>query len=324
MSAGTLQGGFTASASLLHNNLACSANGWLVSVHNSVNQGSGKLLLHNVRGAVKKNGPEVQQTTSIRFIETPFGVTMLVVCSTNGTQIYTEDASQMLFYAQITGQATDDDKLKYHQGACAIPLDGGIMLVFGTSKGSLVPVVSTGPAAFAQSPEAVAGVACAEVADVCYLPTGEVLSAHNNGSLLIWSVAAGPMLQVSATLPATYQAPVRALAVGNRFMVAYGPGLICLYDAATKQLQAELTAHARWLTAVAYNQDGYVASVGEDTVLNVWSVDPVTCKVNLWHTSVVSDKLLTGVALSGAGAESTAYVTAYDSDEIYEVTLPLA
>eukprot|EP00439_Symbiodinium_sp_Y106_P048146 s2677_g6.t1 len=36
----------TAAASLLHNNLASSSNGWVVAIHNSLNAGNGKLLLH--------------------------------------------------------------------------------------------------------------------------------------------------------------------------------------------------------------------------------------------------------------------------------------
>merc|ERR1712127_152821 len=100
-------------------------------------------------------------------------------------------------------------------------------------------------------------------------------------------------------------------------LVAYGPGTYCLLDAVTLEAQAEVTAHARWITAVDVREDlGFVATVGEDTVLNVWQVDAGTGRIGLQHTSVVTDKLLTGVVL-GHGA----MVTAYDSTDLFHIAL---
>jgi len=301
----------TGTASLLHNNLALSSSGWAACVHNSVNAGGGKLLL-NKSGQPSKDGPEVSQATCIRYLECSIG-SVLVVSSTNGTQIYNEDATAMLVYVPIDDAAADADVSKHHQGACWVP--GVEHIVIGTSAGSLVPMQTSSGSfmALAESPAPGAHA----VADVCYSAiTNTVVSAHNNGELRVWQVSPHGPYQNASAIPAAGQAPVRIASLGPRLLVAFGPGTLCLFDAVTYECQVELTAHARWVTAVDVREDlGFVATVGEDTVLNIWQVDASSGRVGLQHTSVVTDKLLTGAAMFG----SEVMVTAYDSGELYRV-----
>mmetsp|Transcript_93237 Transcript_93237/g.240969 ORF Transcript_93237/g.240969 Transcript_93237/m.240969 type:complete len:319 (-) Transcript_93237:91-1047(-) len=304
-------------ASLLHNNLACSSGGWLCSVHNSVMPGGGKLVMHKL-SAASKEGPEVTQAMSIRYLELPFGP-VLVVSSTKGTKIYNEDATLQLYFAPLTDQGADLDVLKHHQGACLVPATQHI--VIGTSKGSLSLVQAVAADQFIPLPESLPSSAAAPgdvaIVDVCYCAAVDtVVSAHANGELRTW-VPASNFANV-AVIPAVGQAPVRVGSLGLQLLVAYGPGTICFFDARTYELQAELTAHARWTTAVTVREDtNQIVTVGEDTVLNLWQVDPSSGQVSLHHTSVVSDKLLTGVALLANGAA----VTAYDSADIYHVVM---
>jgi len=305
-------------ASLIQNNLSSSSTGWLASLHAS---GGGKVQLTN--GQAKFDGPEVNQPTSIRYLE-PAAGPMLMISSTVGTQIYSQDAQTMYFHLTITAPEDNDERLKYHQGACLVPLDQATSLVVvGTSRGSLklCEMQSDNFGSLRELPECVAGASLTEVADVCYVPlTNEVVSAHTNGTFVVWQQAAPGAFQATGTVAPsspTYQAPIRVLPVANKILVAYGPGLFCFHDAVTKVLMAELTAHARWVTAVTASETGYVASVGEDTVLNVWLVDE-SPKINIVHTSVVCDKLLTGVAFSGP---ASCAVVAFDSEEIWSVPL---
>mmetsp|Transcript_75046 Transcript_75046/g.219865 ORF Transcript_75046/g.219865 Transcript_75046/m.219865 type:complete len:310 (+) Transcript_75046:188-1117(+) len=306
---------FVATASLIHNNLAISSNGWLACVHNSVNVGSGKLMMFSLTTGQSKPGPEAAQVTSIRYLELATG-TVLCVSSTNGTQIYNEDASAMFCYAPLTDTAESPDIQKCHASACVVPALQHI--VIGTSKGSLVLVHAASADTFLALPESAPNSATAEISDVCFsAATQQVYSAHSNGELRIWQPSAtGAYGQVEGRLKG--QAPVRILAMGTRLLVAHGPGTICLYDAFTWELQVELTAHARWITGVCAKEElGQVATVGEDTVLNVWQIDPSSGRVGLQHSSIVVDKILTGVAINGASVN----VSAYDSDELYTVCL---
>lgn len=303
--------------SLLHNNLAHSSNGWVAGIHNSVNAGGGRVLLSNIAaGGISKDGPESCQAMSIRYLELPAIGPALVVCSTNGTQVYNEDASNMLFYLPIHDSVPDAESLKHHQGCCVVTPFQHIAV--GTSKGSL-QLISAAGGSFVQLAECATSSPSTGVVDVCFSEaSGTVVSVHSSGELRVWAVnETGPYTNANI-VPAVGQAPMRVSSLGPRLMVAYGAGTICLFDAVTFDLQVELTAHARWITAVDVREDiGWVMTVGEDTALNVWHVDAATGRVGLQHTATVTDKLLTGVALHG----SDVYVSAYDSSELYRVNL---
>lgn len=308
----------TGTASLLHNNLACSSTGWLATVHNSINAGGGKLLLSKLGGDAKE-GPEISQAMSIRYLESLHGP-VLSVSSTNGTQIYNEDATALLFFAPINDSAVDSATLKHHQGACIVPAVQHI--VIGTSKGSLMIVHVAAADQFMALPESAPCSPATAIADLCFAAmTSSVVSAHTSGELRVWTVNPTGPYSNPTVLPAISQAPVRILSLGARLLVAYGPGIVCLFDAVTYDLQVEVTAHARWLTACDVREEedtGCVATVGEDTVLNVWQVNAATGRIALQHTSVVTDKLLTGVALHGSGF----VVTAYDCSEVFHIAHP--
>jgi hypothetical protein len=309
---------FPGTVSLLHNNLTVSRNGWLATAHNSVNAGCAKLMLHHMGTAASKDGPEAQQVTSIRFLDLACGP-VLCISSTSGTQIYNEDATTMLYFVALNDPTPDNDVLKHHQGACCVSPHQHIIL--GTSKGSLNAVHATAFDKFMSLPESAPSSPTTGVADVCYAAcVDRVVSAHQSGELRYWWAAQGGQYCNDVIIPATAsgQAPVHVAALGPRLVVAFGPGTICLIEAASRELQVEITAHARWITAVTVREDiGQIASVGEDTALNVWQVDPASGQIGLAHTSIVADKLLTGVVFHSAGCA----VTAYDSDELFSVAV---
>ncbi|CAJ1348729.1 unnamed protein product [Effrenium voratum] len=302
----------TSVASLLHNNLASSSNGWMASIHNSLNAGQGKLLLHALASGQSKDGPELVQATSIRFLETSQGP-VLVVTSTNGTQVYAEDATALLFYLPVSDSASPDS-LRYHQAACYVPSLQHI--VIGTSKGNIWPV-NAAAGQYVQMHESAPSSPTAEVADLCFCPLADaVVSVHNNGDLRLWRASQEEPYTNSEVVPNACQAPVRVVSLGAQLAIADGPGTILIFDALSRELKAEVTAHARWLSAAVSREDmGLIVTVGEDTVLNVWQVESSEGIVTLMHSTTVTDKLLCGVALHGSGAS----VVAYDSDQLFHV-----
>jgi len=303
----------TGSVSLLHNNLTSSSNGWVATIHNSLNPGGGKLLLHALTSGQSKDGPEVAQATSVRFLETSHGP-ILVVTSADGTKFYTEDATALMFYLPMTDGAAADS-LKHHQASCFVPTLEHV--VVGTSKGTIFPVQASALGQYIPMTESSPSNPTTEVSDVCFSTLADsVVSVHTNGDLRMWTPSAdGPYVNADV-LPGACQAPVRVLPLGQHLLVADGPGMLLLFDAISRELKVEVTAHARWLSAVVSREDlGQVVTVGEDTVLNVWQVEPTAGIVSLQHSSVVTDKLLTGVALHGSGAS----VAAYDSDQLCHV-----
>lgn len=287
-------------------------------MHNSVNAGSGKLMLHHLGSATSKEGPEVAQVTSVRYLMVG-SASVLCVTSTHGTNIYSEDGATMLFHCALSDPTPEPDVLKHHQGVCSVAPAQHI--VIGTSKGSVVAVHAAALDQFMNLQESAPQTAATGVSDICYAAcVNRVVTAHSSGELRYWYAAQGGQYVNDVIIPvSTSQAPVHVSTLGARLVVAFGPGTICLYDAASRELQVELTAHARWITAVTVREDlCQIASVGEDTALNVWQVDPATGQVLLRHSCIVADKLLTGVAFHSTGVS----VTAYDSDELFQVVVP--
>jgi len=306
---------FAATVSLMHNNLACSPSGWVACLHNSVNQGGGKLMLHALTSGLTTNGPEINQATSIRYLELATGV-VLCLTSTNGTQLYTEDASALLFHIGVDDVVSAGDIMKCHQASCVVPSLQHI--VVGTSKGSLMLVSAVG-GQYVVLPEALPSTTAGEVADVCFSEAAQtVFSVHSNGELRPWTLAPEGCYACMGPIPTMGQAPVRILPLGTRLAVAYGPGTLCLYDALSRELQVEVTAHGRWINGMVSREDlGQLATVSEDTVLNVWQVEPSSGHVSLLSSTIPADKLLTGVGFFG----ETICVSAYDSDELYRTSL---
>lgn len=305
----------TATASLLQSNLAVSPSGWACSVHNSVSSG-GKLLLHGIPSNASRDGPDANLVTSIRYLTLAFGP-VLCVTSTSGSQIYSEDVTTLLFFSSVKEAGSGPDVQKHHQGSCVVESQQHVAI--GTSSGGLVVVQAAAANQFIDLPTAPPQGAAAEVTDVCWCrSTGMVVSVHSNGDLRMWAPAVQGPYQNTAVVPGVGQSPVRVAPLGPRLLVADGPGTIRLFDAQTCALLAAIVAHARWLTAIDVREESSaILSVGEDTAMNIWQVDPGTGEVALAHSSVVTDKLLTGAAFSGAGV----VVTAYDSDELFTMAL---
>eukprot|EP00929_Paragymnodinium_shiwhaense_P122277 TRINITY_DN94911_c0_g1_i1.p2 TRINITY_DN94911_c0_g1~~TRINITY_DN94911_c0_g1_i1.p2 ORF type:complete len:318 (+),score=58.26 TRINITY_DN94911_c0_g1_i1:107-1060(+) len=302
----------TATASLLHNNLAASPGGWLAGLHNSINSGAGKILLQSL--GQSRDGAEISQGTSIRYVQLA-NAPVLCVSSSNGTQIYTEDGSTLLHFVRVDDQGGKADTLKCHRGACVVhPLQH---IVIGTSKGGLAAVDASAPGSFSALPEFEASGSPKEVADVCFNSlANSVFTAHDDGEIRVWALEPQPYTN-TAILPAHAEAPVRIASLGMHIVIAYATGQILLLDALAHTPAVEITAHARCLTAVdVREEEGQIATVGEDTVLNLWHVEPQNGQVSLLYTAHVTAKLLTGVMLTAAGAA----VTAYDSDELLHVS----
>merc|ERR1719273_1508467 len=194
--------------------------------------------------------------------------------------------------------------MKFHQGACLVPSFQHITI--GTSKGALVHVSAVDQ--FLGLPETASSGSTTEISDLCFCAAiSSVVSVHANGDLRVWQVQASGGYENNKSITATGEAPIRVVSLGVRLAVAFGPGTICLYDALSCELQAELTAHARWITALSsIEETGQLASVGEDTVINVWRVEPSSGQISVQHSSVVTDKLLTGVAFCGSRVAVTA------------------
>jgi hypothetical protein len=154
------------------------------------------------------------------------------------------------------------------------------------------------------------------------------VSADDGGTIVQWSVAG---LEPVATHPGA-GVPVTCIAIrGDAIVAGYADGHLRIFRAGANKgaryLEAEIAAHGRCITALHMHPSRLTfATVGEDSVMNVWSLpelaaDPAggRAKVLLDLTARISDTVLTGVQFASHGGEGAVphlLVAAYDSHHL--------
>lgn len=299
------------SPSLIHNNITSNDRGIVAFGHHQ------KVCFLNTKDGSSYEGPGGSTITGVRFVNTG-KMWVLTVCSNNGTQVFSEDGSQMIFFIPLAAQVKEG-RLPYHKGVAASLSTAGSHICVGTSEGD-INVVSAddavGPLGLTKSPEGTS-----PVSDICFCnTTAQLVSVHDAGEVNFWGPQASGKYDLLAQTKVEGEVPTRCLAVVSSLLVAFGSGVIRVWDIVARELRVEISAHARWINSMDCLPDrGIFASVGEDTVMNVWLMDPDSRQISLIHSSVVADKLLCGIAFTGVGAgeRSPLAVTAYDADQVY-------
>merc|ERR1711991_1064798 len=107
--------------------------------------------------------------------------------------------------------------------------------------------------------------------------------------------------------------PCTSVAMRNGVIyVAYGNGVVRLFDAEEQRLVAEIDAHGRAVTGLAVHPtQPWFATVGQDSVLAVFAVGEGT-RVEALTTRVLEDSMPFGVAWSGRSI----LVSKYDSRKL--------
>lgn len=104
------------------------------------------------------------------------------------------------------------------------------------------------------------------------------------------------------------RSPCMSLAMrGAHVFAGFASGHVRIFSRKSRSMIVEICAHARSLTGLALHPSrDMLASVGEDTVLNVWTFSEKG-EVDLKFSEAIEDALLTGVAFRGREIVATAY-----------------
>lgn len=139
----------------------------------------------------------------------------------------------------------------------------------------------------------------------------QLASADDDGRVVLWDASEGDRAwSLVHTFDAWRGHPCTSLEFGTRFLLAaYSTGHVRIFDHGTPHIVAEIAAHNRCINAITgmVPSDGFdrcvFASVGDDTVLNVWSIDSRAegdgVEVELLGSASCLDALLVGVAFKG-------------------------
>ncbi|KAF4738686.1 WD repeat domain 54, partial [Perkinsus olseni] len=305
------------------------------------------LLERSAASAVRVVGSTTLQgrVNSIRYHTLrhhhPTTTTVLVITSTDGAYIYTDDLRRTLCYIPPPSvhARDDDDEVHFTASTVVTGMHGDSSrendeghLIIGASDGScrVIPFKGNklGSAPSAQQLRPTVGIPPG-VSAMCSMERGGLNHRHlKHPSAEVASInnpcgnVEAPVISCGCPTP-------------NYLVAAHGDGKLRIFDAAADwQLRFEISAHGRSITGMAVHKTKHlVATVSEDTILNLWRVDRDKELDNSFGTphlvgsTQVAQRMLTGVCFGHGffppshddGGDDGLLVLGYDSDTLYSM-----
>jgi len=296
--------GSGASPSLLFNNLSAS-NGTVVFAHkNSVilfpESGVRDLEVKLTKISLKDGAAIVQ----VKWCDAPGDAHFIVVASMQGLQVWDNTGRSMLLYHSAPVGV-------FCRGIAASAEAGKIFV--GTSAGGIIVVNSRA------SPMSVGDRVVAHDSPVSALEAsgGVLVSGCDSGEVCVWETSS--LTKLHTIRGAGH--PCSSISLKASFFLAgFTNGHVTVVDNASAVVVADISAHARAVTAIdAHPTEDTFVSVGEDAILNVWSVTDHgvgSAAVSLVSTVPLDDQVLTGVQFCKGSRGHPIIATSYDNNVI--------
>ncbi|TYZ63126.1 hypothetical protein PybrP1_008209 [[Pythium] brassicae (nom. inval.)] len=242
---------------------------------------------------------------------------VIVVASGTGVQIFDAKGEQSLYELGLKDalDTPEEGTAVFCRGIAAIN-SRQPSLVVGTSVGKLLVIGKEKAAKATAAPEfdlleTLREHTNAAITGVEASPAGALLATSDDSGLLLVR-RPDDNFDVAHRVESDAGYPITAMRfVLDKWLVCgYLTGALRVYAADTLQLHAEVAAHSRAITALDA-LEGYVASVGEDTFLNIWEL--AGGHVRLASSHAVPNDLLAGVAFAAPRSVITA---AYDTSHL--------
>ena len=284
--------------------------------------GGGAVLLHTVSGNAQPlmevtaeppvgNPPSVH---SLEFCAVPGGW-LLVLAGGAGVQFWSvRELNSRFVYAHPLGGREGHGAVGHFARGIASGRSGAVYV--GTSSGRLLVFDADsdtvrGPTEVKEHSFSVSAVAA----------DGNVMaSADDRGDIVVFTTeqsATGPTRSGGFTGKGY---PCNAMAMrGAALISAFADGSIRMHDVFALELKVNVAAHSRAINALhLHATEAMVCSVGEDSMLNVWtfSVDQAVPSVSMLFSQPVKDCLLTGCAFVDQGPHARIALTSYDTDSV--------
>lgn len=187
-------------------------------------------------------------------------VPALVIITQDGFQIYDDTGTQMHFWYHFENEGWFGTSL------AVLEKD---QLAIGTSTGKIA-IFNLGQRCDAVQAENLDTGFNSSVSTVTassrYLACG-----GDNGNIGVWQ-SKSPYGKLQSF--DTYGFPCTGICLWNDWvLVAYGSGHLRLFDIVNRQILSEITAHAKWISALDISESSsYALSVSEDSFLRVWQL----------------------------------------------------
>jgi WD40 repeat protein len=254
------------------------------------------------------------RVTQVKFIPIQ-GVTVLAVLSDQGLQLWSADGDNMIYLYPISSlMSTEQTDSSFVNGIASdghhfsVGASSGKILVFDCSSG-----LSGGTFPISQRLESesssipISAISCSP----------NLIAAGNDfGSIFAYRPLDG--YSCSGRFKGT-GSPCTALAQSDRLIMAgFSSGHVRIYRADINELTVEISAHARAITAMDYQDSTeLLATCSVDQQIFVWSMPSFTSKahntVNCVFSTSLENQMCTGIAFLG---EEKLAVSAYDEEDV--------
>ncbi|GAB6022817.1 WD repeat-containing protein 54 [Chamberlinius hualienensis] len=234
---------------------------------------------------------------------------ILVLLYSDGIQFFDEDGSELNYFN--LGQYIQDEDVK---GRCIVNGEGSKLAV-GTDKNQILNFRFVTKSTDAVQYNTITAGHTGAVS--CIAISGKYMaSGGDDGRVSVYnSTSPYEKLQVFDL----YRSSVTVVNIWKTWIAAaYGSGHLRLFDLKTRQLLAEVTAHAKWITGMDIAQStGLILTVSEDTFIRVWEVTPSEEGVMAHKFSQpVTDTCLCGGRFIDSEGKQFA-VTGFESEEMF-------
>ncbi|XP_074642372.1 WD repeat domain 54-like [Tubulanus polymorphus] len=237
--------------------------------------------------------------------------TVLVATSQKGIQMYEGDGSVMLHWHALTDPSNMAAQVCFARGICAV---GNDIICVGTSSSLILAfrVPIKGPNITVS--EELKG----HQYPICDLASykDKMASSDSEGNIILWKQNGSKLIKTVSISGSG--SPCSSLCLSDDVVVGgYGSGHIRVYNSNTGKIGAEVSAHARWITALSFNRaSGLLLSAAEDSFVNVWLIKPGALPhIEHRFTDCITDQQLVGASFIKPDGSSFC-VTGYDNNEI--------
>ncbi|XP_036920787.1 WD repeat-containing protein 54 isoform X3 [Sturnira hondurensis] len=283
--------------------------------------------------AKERAGVSLPLITQVHWCVLPFRV-LLVLTSHRGIQMYESDGSVMVYWHALDSGDASPVQAVFARGIASsghficvgtwsgrvlvfdIPAKGPNIVLSEELAGHLTSVtdIASEPAQ-EQDPagEKGKGPPCLSAQDCI----ADMVTADDSGLLCVWQ--SGPEFKLLTRIPG-FGAPCTSVQLWQGIVAAgYGNGQLCLYEASTGTLHAQINAHARAICALDLAPVvGKLLSAAEDTFVHIWKLNRNLngcIEVEHCHGECVPDTQVCGARFCDPSGSSLA-VTGYDLAEI--------
>jgi WD40 repeat protein len=252
--------------------------------------------------------------TQVKFVEIGRS-SALCSLSDQGLQVWSAEGDLLIFNYGIGSAVPEGEEPRFLRGVASTGRDlvvggsNGNVLVFDCSsgtKGGDFPLVHT----LETNKYPIQAIAASSISHLVAVGDdyGNIFVYNSNEAFAQCSVFHGT------------GAPCTSLAVAEEGVIVagYSTGHIRLFRTDVNELAAEISAHTRAVTGLAYQDNTQLlASCSGDSRVYVWSIPTFKSKSNSTVGCVFSDllenKMCTGIAFVG---ETRLAVTSYDDEEL--------